>query len=62
MPVLVRKVAIAWHQFLSCLKRTMTSGQYRFFRLVNLDWSIQISDVPAVCKTLTIDPESIERE
>jgi len=28
----------------------MTSGQLSFSRLLNPDWSIQISGAPAVCK------------
>ena len=40
---------IALFQFLSC-KLTMTSGQLCFSRLLNPDWSIQISGAPAVYK------------
>ena len=48
MPSQVRKVAC--FQCLSCYRLTLTSGQQSFFRLLNPDWSIQISGAPALCK------------
>ena len=47
MPFPERKVAR-----LQCFSRqiTLNSGQSSFFRLLNPDWSIQISGAAAVCK------------
>ena len=39
----------SWFQWLSC-QLTLTWGQWIFSHLLNLDWSIQISRAPAVCK------------
>ena len=42
---------VAWFQCLSC-QLVLTWGQYIFPRLLNPDWSIEISRAPAVCKVL----------
>ena len=45
---------IAWFQCLS-YQLTLTWGQWIFSRLLNPDWSIQISRAPAVCKVETAE-------
>ena len=49
MPSPVRKVAQIL--CLSC-KHTLTSGQYSFSRVLNPNWSIQITGSPAVRKSI----------
>ena len=51
---------VAWFQCLSWLVN-MTSGQYSFSRLLNPNWSIQISRAPAVCeKGLCRNAETVQ--